>query len=292
MGDTLPATGRASAYCGTKVATFLCSCKHLTNFGGMNTDSIPALSASRRKLIASLRQPKHRRELRLFLAEGAKCISELIGIFECRMIIATHAWFENDRLRFPAETEIAKATRADMERISSMSNAPEVIAVMEMPEPADDAEMPAGLTVALDGVQDPGNLGTIIRACDWFGVRSIVCSRDTVDVYNPKVVQATMGALARVAVTYTDLPAWLKQLPADMAVYGTFLDGENIYGASLESRGVIVMGNEGKGISPEVAAAVNRRLFIPPYPRDTQHVESLNVSMATAIVLSQFRKNK
>ena len=290
MGDALPATSRASACCGTKVATFLCSCKHLTNFGGMNTDSIPALSASRRKQIASLQQPKHRRELRLFVAEGAKCISELIGIFECRMIIATHAWLEKDLFRFPPETEIAKATRADMERISSMSNAPEVIAVMKMPESAGTADTD-GLTVALDGVQDPGNMGTIIRACDWFGIRSIVCSRDTVDVYNPKVVQATMGALARVAVTYTDLPAWLRQLPGDIEVYGTFLDGDDIYGAQLGAHGVIVMGNEGKGISPEVAATVNRRLFIPPYPRDARHVESLNVSMATAIVLSQFRKN-
>lgn len=256
----------------------------------MNTDNIPALSASRRKQIASLHQPKHRRELRLFVAEGAKCISELIGIFECRMVIATHAWLEKDLLRFPPETEIVKATRADMERISSMSNAPEVIAVMKMPESAGTADTD-GLTVALDGVQDPGNMGTIIRACDWFGIRSIVCSRDTVDVYNPKVVQATMGALARVAVTYTDLPAWLRQLPGDMEVYGTFLDGDDIYGAPLGTRGVIVMGNEGKGISPEVAATVNRRLFIPPYPRDARHVESLNVSMATAIVLSQFRKN-
>lgn len=257
----------------------------------MNTDNIPALSASRRKLIASLQQPKHRRAEQLFVAEGAKCIYEIIDTFNCRMMVATHAWFEKNGHTLPHGAELLKATRADMERISSMSNPPEVIAVMEMPangEMADDL----GLTLALDGVQDPGNLGTIIRACDWFGVRNIVCSHDTVDVYNPKVVQATMGALARVAVNYTDLPRWLGELPHGTAIYGTFLDGENIYGASLDTRGIIVMGNEGKGISKDVAQAVSHRLFIPPYPRDTRHVESLNVSMATAVILSQFRKNQ
>lgn len=257
----------------------------------MNIDNIPTLSASRRKMIASLQLPKHRRALRLFVAEGWKCISELISIFDCRMIVATHGWLERRGIDLPSGPEIIKANRADMERISSMSNAPEVIAIMAMPEERTEIE-PNGLIVALDGVQDPGNLGTIIRACDWFGVGTVVCSHDTVDVYNPKVVQATMGALARVGVRYVDLPEWLMGLPRDMAVYGTFLDGENIYRSKLEERGVIVMGNEGKGVSAKVAEAVNRRLFIPPYPANAQHVESLNVSMATAIVLSQFRKNQ
>ena len=144
-----------------------------------------------------------------------------------------------------------------------MSNAPEVIAVMIMPEGASQIDS-HGLIVALDGVQDPGNLGTIIRTCDWFGVKTIVCSHDTVDVYNPKVVQATMGALARVEVKYVDLAEWLNQLPDDIATYGTFLDGENIYDSELQSQGVIIMGNEGKGVSAKVAEAVNHRLFIPP----------------------------
>lgn len=257
----------------------------------MNTDNISALSASRRKLISSLQQPRHRRELRLFVAEGAKCISELTGSFRCRMLVATHAWLEKNDMALPPDAEIAKATRADMERISSMSTPPEVIALMEMPEASDRIDS-SGLTIALDGVQDPGNLGTIIRACDWFGVRTVVCSRDTVDVYNPKVVQATMGALARVGVHYTSLPQWLGQQTDGIEVYGTFLDGEDIYESTLERQGVIVMGNEGKGISAEVAAAVTRRLFIPPYPRHASHVESLNVSMATAVILSQFRKNR
>lgn len=257
----------------------------------MNIDSLPTLSASKRKLISSLQQPKHRRQLRLFVAEGAKCISELIGAFECQTLVATAAWLEQNAVPLPCEAEIIKATRADLERISSMSTAPQVIAVMKMPDVVANPDS-QGLVVALDGVQDPGNLGTIIRACDWFGIRSIVCSRDTVDVYNAKVVQATMGALARVGVSYTDLPEWLATQPAGKAVYGTFLGGENIYDASLGNNGIIVMGNEGKGISPQVAEMVTRRLFIPPYPIDAQHVESLNVSMATAIILSQFRKNQ
>lgn len=257
----------------------------------MKIDNIPPLSASRRKIISSLQQPKHRRALRMFVAEGAKCISELIETFECKMIVATHAWLEQGDFKIPAGAEIMKASRADMERISSMSNAPEVIAVMAMPVEVDKIET-GGLVVALDGVQDPGNLGTIIRTCDWFGVGTIVCSHDTVDVYNPKVVQATMGALARVEVSYVDLAEWLKQLPGDRAIYGTFLDGENIYGSELQREGVIIMGNEGKGVSAKVAETVNQRLFIPPYPADAQHVESLNVSIATAIVLSQFRKGQ
>lgn len=254
----------------------------------MNTDSLSALSAAKRKMITSLQQSKHRRELQLFVAEGEKCISELIDAFNCRMIVATPAWFDNCRMPMPYGAEVFKATRADMQRISSLSNAPEVLAVMQMPESTEPPVRNA-LTLALDGVQDPGNLGTIIRTCDWFGVRTIVCSRDTVDVYNSKVVQSTMGAIARVNVVYTDLPRWLSRLPRTTAVYGTFLDGEDISSASLTRDGVIVMGNEGKGITAEVARAVNRRLFIPPYPRDDRHVESLNVSIATAIILSQFR---
>ncbi|MBD5210708.1 MAG: RNA methyltransferase [Bacteroidales bacterium] len=257
----------------------------------MNPELIQPLSVARRKLIASLQQPRHRRERRLFVAEGAKCISELTDTFACRMVVATHAWYECDAMTLPRGAELLKATRADMERISSMSNPPEVIAVMEMPPEAADT-VPDGLIVALDGVQDPGNLGTIIRACDWFGVNTIICSRDTVDLYNSKVIQATMGALARVSVRYVDLPRWLAALPASRPVYGTFLDGDNIYSAPLAADGVIVMGNEGKGISSEVAAAVTARLFIPPYPVDARHVESLNVSVATAIILSQFRKNQ
>lgn len=256
----------------------------------MNIEQIPAISASQRKMIASLQQSRHRRESRLFVAEGAKCLFELIGAFRCRMIVATHAFLLSHSCDMPAGIEIVKGGRADMERISSMSNPPEVIAVMEMPEQAALPDPSAELVLALDDIQDPGNLGAIIRTCDWFGVRTIVCSQATVDIYNPKVVQSTMGAMAHVNVVSADLAAWLESLHHSVPVYGTFLDGEDIYNESLGANGVVVMGNEGRGITPRVAAAVNRRLFIPPFPRDAQHVESLNVSVATAITLAQFRK--
>ena len=145
------------------------------------------------------------------------------------------------------------------------------------------------LSIALDGIQDPGNLGTIIRIADWFGIRDIICSEDTVDAWNPKVVQATMGSIARVNIIYFNLPQFIDTLPHDYPVYGTLLDGENIYTQSLTSHGLIVMGNEGNGISPEVRSRVNRRLLIPSYRTDDT-AESLNVAIATAITCSEFRR--
>ena len=147
-----------------------------------------------------------------------------------------------------------------------------------------------GIVVALDGVQDPGNLGTIIRTCDWFGVHDIYCSKDTADCYNPKVVQATMGALARVKVHYVDLLDVIQECKEkDFPIYGTFLDGNSIYNAELTKYGVIVMGNEGNGVSAEVMALANKKLLIPSYPPERPTSESLNVSVATAIVVSMFR---
>ncbi len=146
------------------------------------------------------------------------------------------------------------------------------------------------LNLALDGVQDPGNLGTIIRIADWFGIENIYCSPETADVYNPKVVQATMGSIARVKVLYGDLMALFASLPADVPVYGTLLDGEDIYAQQLDNRGFIVMGNEGKGISPELTQRVNRRLLIPNFPPERPTADSLNVAIATAITCSEFRR--
>ena len=155
------------------------------------------------------------------------------------------------------------------------------------------------LVLALDGIQDPGNLGTIIRTCDWFGVHDIVCSLDTADCYNPKVVQATMGALARVRVHYVDLPQWLKEVSSqssDIRIYGTLLDGKDMYeelkvrGERLTAKGIIIMGNEGNGISQEVRPYITLPIRIPSYPKDVETSESLNVSIATAIVLAEFRR--
>lgn len=244
------------------------------------------------KSVASLDERKHRRREGAFKAEGSKCVLDTLGHFSLRTLYATQEWMDEhpDIARLP---QAVTAGRGDLRKMSSLTTPGQVIAVYDIPERTfSPAETSGSLMLALDTIQDPGNLGTIIRACDWFGVRTVVCSRDTVDVYNPKVVQATMGALARVGVHYTSLPQWLGQQTDGIEVYGTFLDGEDIYESTLERQGVIVMGNEGKGISAEVAAAVTRRLFIPPYPRHASHVESLNVSMATAVILSQFRKNR
>ncbi|MDE7397406.1 MAG: RNA methyltransferase, partial [Muribaculum sp.] len=185
-----------------------------------------------------------------------------------------------------------EATRADMERMTHFSTAPDVIAVYRIQEHSVSPQQLCGhLSLALDRIQDPGNLGTIIRLADWFGIHDIVCSPDTVDLYNPKVVQATMGAIARVRVSYTPLPPILAAIrDAGGHIYGTFLDGTDIYSEPLSPHGIIVMGNEGSGISDAVAATVDRRLLIPSYPAGTPTVESLNVAIATAITVAEFRR--
>jgi TrmH family RNA methyltransferase len=146
------------------------------------------------------------------------------------------------------------------------------------------------LCLALDDIQDPGNLGTIVRIADWFGIEHIFCSQGTADIYNPKAVQATMGAIGRIHLHYTSLPQFLESIKGKAPIYGTFLDGENIYGKELSSNGIIVMGNEGNGIGAECAQHINNRLFIPSYPTDRPTSESLNVSTATAIICSEFRR--
>ena len=181
--------------------------------------------------------------------------------------------------------------------MSSLRTPQGVIGVFRKREIGDSTSF--GLVVALDGVQDPGNLGTIIRTCDWFGVRRLVCSHDTADCYNPKVVQATMGALARVQVEYVDLVSWLEEIkalnsqPSTLPIYGTLLNGRNLYedGAIADrQQGVIIMGNEGNGISEAVRRHITHPLLIPPYPADAETSESLNVAIATAITLAEFRR--
>ena len=180
----------------------------------------------------------------------------------------------------------------EMERISSLKTPSDMLALVEIPRHGLSVRGLSGeLSLALDGVQDPGNMGTILRLADWFGMRDVICSETTADCFNPKVVQATMGAIARVRVHYVPLARWLGEVrAAGIPVYGTFLDGEPIYDAALSPGGVIVMGSEGQGVSPEVAELVSRRLFIPPFPVGEPTSESLNVATATAIVCSEFRR--
>lgn len=251
-----------------------------------------SISASTRKFIASLQQPKHRKREGLFVLEGTRAVLDTMPFFEVTHFVATAQWLEAHGAELPHGFDAVTVARADdMSRMSSQSTPQGVLAVCRMREYAEDFELRDGeLLLALDRVQDPGNLGTIMRVADWFGVTRILASEDTVDMYNPKVIQASMGAVARVEVRYCDLVESLRGLSTMVPVYGTFLDGEDIYGTQLSRGGVVVMGNEGNGISPAVEAVVSRRIRIPTYPADRDAVESLNVSMAAGITLAEFRR--
>ena len=231
--------------------------------------------------IKSLATKQGREEQGAFIAEGEKLVGEIRNSsLRIRRILQTKPVF--------AEGELI--SEKEMERISQLKTANSVLAVVELPKHKLSLANPTkNLVLALDRIQNPGNLGTIIRLADWFGISDIVCSEDTADCFNPKVVQATMGAILRVRVHYTNLAKWLSS-QGEAKIYGTFLEGENIYNAHLETSGVIVMGNEGQGISDEVAECVSHKLLIPPYPTDRCGSESLNVAVATAVICSEFRR--
>jgi TrmH family RNA methyltransferase len=253
---------------------------------------ITELTNKVRKQVASLDDARARKAEGLFVAEGTKCVLDTIAYFKCRMLFATDSWLQRHG-KAVGGLQPLTVKRADMERMSHLTTPPEVLAVYEIPDVDPGVARPAEeLVIALDRVQDPGNLGTIMRIADWYGIRTIVASHDTVDVYNPKVVQATMGAISRVKVVYVDLPAYLSSLPESVPVFGTFLDGKNIYDCELSTHGVIVMGNEGQGISNAVRAQVSQKLFIPSFPAGGQTSESLNVGMATAITVAEFRRRQ
>ncbi len=239
------------------------------------------LSKNQIKLITGLQQKKFRQAHQLFVAEGVKVIQELLlSNFELEHLYATEDLF----LQVDT-TQKTTIPESDLKKISALTTANNCLAVFRIP-------MPAGINqnemfVALDDIRDPGNLGTIIRLCDWFGISQIVCSHETVDVYNPKVIQATMGSVARVAVTYVNLPDYLAS--ATIPVCGTFMDGRNIYKESLPEKCILVFGNEANGISAEVEKLVQERLSIPRFGA-LQKTESLNVATATAIFLSEFKR--
>ena len=240
------------------------------------------------KKIHALDMRKFRRNERLFVAEGPKLVDELCATMNPVYIAALPEWI-SENAKIVSGTEYDIVTSDELQRASLQKNPQQVIALFPIPEHRFCTEQLRNeLVLMLDGVQDPGNLGTIARIADWFGIRNILCSAETADIYNPKAVQATMGALARVKFHYTDLLQLLSQY--DGPVYGTFLDGENIYGQELSENGIIVMGNEGKGISQGVGEMINRRLYIPNYPIGTQTTESLNVAIATSIVCAEFRR--
>jgi TrmH family RNA methyltransferase len=247
------------------------------------------LSKNRIKQIKSLEQKKYRKEEGLFVAEGHKLVGELMGHFPCHFLAATETWM-NEHPDYPA-TEKLVVTPEELSRASLLMTPQQVLALFELPTEEPDITLPThSLCLALDGIQNPGNLGTIVRLADWFGIEQLYCSLDTVDIYNPKAVQATMGGMAHVKVHYLPLPEFISQLPANVPVYGTLLEGENLYTQQLSKNGLIVMGNEGKGISEAVEQCITRKLLIPPYPLGRATTESLNVAMATAVVCAEFRR--
>lgn len=247
------------------------------------------ISRARIKWIKSLEMRKHRLLHNAFVAEGPKLVGELLPYSAPLYVAATKEWLAQNRHLIERAEAVDEVTQDELERASLLRSPQSVVAVMPIPERTlRMAAMKDNLVIALDGIQDPGNMGTILRIADWFGIRHVICSEGTADVYNPKCVQASMGALARVMVNYCNLPEALKS--ADMPVYGTFLDGTDIYKETLSPNGIIVMGNEGSGISKEVEAEVSRRLFVPNFPVGSQTTESLNVAVATGIVCAEFTR--
>ena len=230
------------------------------------------------KLISSLQQKKYRKQHGLFFVEGQKVIQELLDSnFVLEELFVTEAIFEE----IPSRNTISEN---DLKKISALANPNNSLAVFRIPN--QEQAVFDGLILALDSVRDPGNLGTIIRLCDWFGIKHLICSEDTVDVYNPKVLQATMGSITRVKVSYLNLNEFLSQ--TDLPVFGTFMEGENIYKTSLPTEGIIVLGNEANGISTAIEQSITHKITIPRFGNPT---ESLNVATATAVILSEFRRS-
>ena len=247
------------------------------------------LSKNQIKYIRQLELKKFRKREGLFVAEGPKVVGDLLRRYQPAAIFATEEWLSQFSSK-NNQLSINEVTDDELRRISFLQHPQQVLALFPIPAPTLATQTHA-LSLMLDGVQDPGNLGTIIRIADWFGIDTIYCSEDCADAYNPKVVQATMGSIAHVNIHYTSLTDLLDTLPPSYPVYGTLLDGEDIYRQSLSAEGIIVMGNEGNGISEPVRQHVNRRLLIPSF-RQGDTAESLNVAVATAITCSEFRRRK
>ncbi|MNQ32656.1 23S rRNA (uridine(2479)-2'-O)-methyltransferase [compost metagenome] len=240
------------------------------------------VSKNQIKLITGLHQKKQRFANQLFFAEGVKVIQELLqSNFELEHLYTTLNDFETVQ-----SSKRTLVNEQELKKISALATPNSCLAVFKIP--AENKIIDSGLIIALDDIRDPGNLGTILRLCDWFGIKQIICSKETVDIYNPKVVQATMGSIARVNVNYIDLKTFITQ--TKLPVFGTFMDGDNIYKSNLPQNGIIIMGNEANGISAEIEKIITSRISIPRFG-ELQKTESLNVATATAIILSEFKRN-
>lgn len=253
----------------------------------------PPLSKARTQLYARLDSRKTRLREGLFIAQGEKCVGECLKAFSPVALFATPARMASRPLPDGVGREVIfEASPEQMRKISTLTNAPDIAAVFPLPpRPQGIPRLDAGgLYLLLDGIQDPGNLGSMLRTADWFGVDSVFASPDTVDLFNPKALMAAMGSIARLGITYLPLPDLVAANP-ELPLYGTLLDGDDIYSAPLSKAGMIVFGNEGSGLSEEMRRLVNKPLLIPPFAADS-HAESLNVGAAAAIVMAEFRRKR
>jgi TrmH family RNA methyltransferase len=256
------------------------------------------ISTARSKLLRSLQQKKFRDQHRLFLVEGEKMVEELTGKdhdqkFRIREIYATPEWIEGNKNKVQlVDTELVEATQAEIKKVSNLVSPQQVLALVSMPDSSlEYEELLHTPVLAFESIRDPGNLGTIVRTADWFGMDHIVCSPDSTDVYNPKVVQSTMGAIARVQVHYHDLGSLLES-PAmkQKAVYGTFLEGENIYKTTLEPAPLVLFGNESHGLSKQLDLHIRHKISIPSFSQNGKGSESLNVASSVAVVCSEIQR--
>ncbi len=247
------------------------------------------LSKGKIKVLRSLHLNKYRRKEGLFLAEGTVNVLDFLsGPLEVKELFVTENWL-NEHKRAVVGIKAETVTRQEMHKISALKNPSEVLAIVKMPEyPLPEILNIRNYILALDDIRDPGNLGTIIRTADWFGIRDVVCSEETVDAFNPKVVQATMGSLARVKVHYADLHGWLSEKPENLKVFGALLQGDDIRKVEKPGKGILLIGSEAHGISPKLYPFVDQPVLIPAAPGSG--AESLNAAVAAAIVCYEFCK--
>ena len=253
------------------------------------------LSKAEIKRLSRYKQSKFRNQDNLFVVEGEKMLSELLeSEYDIQAIYAIGQWIEKNKAIIQTK-DIANRTieisEDDLERISLLSTPNQVYSLVKIPQ-EEILKQQKGLTIVLDGIKDPGNLGTIIRLADWYAIENIICSEDCVDVYNPKTVQSTMGSIFRVKVKYLDLQEYLQSLPSNHAIYGSIVEGgENIYTKQLQEDSILIIGSESHGISPEIQQYVNQKITIPRFRTDNKP-ESLNASIATAIMISEIKRIK
>jgi TrmH family RNA methyltransferase len=240
-----------------------------------------SISKNQLKLITSLSQKKYRQKHHLFIAEGVKVLNELLNsTFEIETLFCT-----DDFEVAISEKKIVRISETELKKVSTLKSPNKALGLFKIPK--EKALQNSGLTIALDAINDPGNLGTIIRLCDWFGITQLVCSKDTVDCYNQKVVQASMGSLTRVSIHYTDLENYITKSNLDTFIAD--MDGKNVYKTKLPKEGILIMGNEANGVSEEIKTLLEYKISIPRFG-ETQETESLNVATATAILLSEFKR--